>query len=138
MTDFTRYHNPDFVDYCQQALQKYTSTYRGIDLILLSTPSGFEIASYTKHDLYDQDKIAAMSSSLFKVGDSISEETHLHDCESLLLDGRTGKLYISSISHPEYPVVLVVKVNERATLGNMTHGADKLNRQIIDKLAADN
>ncbi len=134
MTDFQHYHKPDFVAYCQQAVEKYARTYRGVDAVVLATTAGFQIASFASSGLYNRDKLAALASSLFKVGESTIAEACLKNCQSLLLDADNGKVLVSSIRHTEHPVVLLIKVNEKATLGNLIYSAKKLNQQVISYL----
>lgn len=137
MTDLAYYHAPEFVDYCQQSLQKYAQSYRGIDMLILTTPAGFEIASYANSGLYHRSKLAAIGSSLYKVGDSLATESRLKPCESVLLDTENGKIYISSTPSAKRPVILVVKANQHATLGNMIYGAKKLGEDVTSRLQDD-
>lgn len=134
MTNLNHYHEADFIHYCQQALQEFARRYRGIDMLLLTTPAGFEIASYANSGLYNRSKLAAFGSSLFKISNSMTQASRLSPCESLLLDSSNGKIYISSIVDAQHPVVLVIKTNPQATLGNMMHGANRLNEKIKIRL----
>lgn len=135
----TIYKNSDFVDFCQREVTDYARQFRGVDMVVLSTPAGFEIASYANSGLYDRNKLAALSSSLFRVGDSVANSSRLKPCESVLVDTNNGKVFISCIPEANYPVILAIKVNSKATIGNMIHSAGKLNERLrayLDKITS--
>lgn len=134
MTSLENYRNQSFVDFCVRELTDYTQAYRGIDTALIATPDGFEIASYSYSKNYSADKLAAVSSSLFALGVSLVNEFKLTDCKSIILDSEQGKVYISTIKSENHSVILMVQTNSQATLGNIIHGARKLNEAIATEL----
>lgn len=120
------YRDKDFVNFCQQELKEHARGYPGIEMALLATPDGFEIASYTSNKAYNANKLAAVGSSLFALSDSLINELKLNSCKSVVLDGEKGKVYISNIKNMRHVVILMIQATESATLGNIIHGAEKL------------
>lgn len=136
MASLENYRNQKFVDFCVGELAEYTQHYRGINAALIATPDGFEIASYSHEgDYSNANKLAAVGSSLFALGGSLSNEFHLTDCKSIILDSEKGKVYISAIQNKEHSVILMVQTSNQAILGNIIHGARKLNEAIATELA---
>ncbi|PID58445.1 MAG: hypothetical protein CR957_00200 [Gammaproteobacteria bacterium] len=133
MITLQNYRNEAFVGFCNEKLKEYTQNYRGIETALLATPDGFEIAVYS-HKETQADKLAAVGSSLFALGSSLVAEFNLKDCKSIILDSERGKVYISSIANGNNAVVLMVQSSDQATLGNIIHGAKRLNDDIAGKL----
>lgn len=136
MISLESYRNKDFVEYCTKELEDYTESYRGIDTALLATPDGFEIASFAHKQSYSADKLAAVGSSLFALGVSLVQEFDLKDCKSIILDSEKGKVYISTIHNMSHSVILMIQTSDQATLGNIIHGARRLNEKISVKMNA--
>ncbi len=136
MATLEKYRSEAFVNFCNKSLKDYVQNYRGIDTALLATPDGFEIAVYNSAEEYSADKLAAVASSLFALGASLVNEFSLKNCKSIILDSDRGKVYISSISNGNVDVILMVQSNEQATLGNIIHGARRLNEEIGLRLNA--
>lgn len=134
MVSLENYRNPEFVEYCNQALKEYVELYAGINAALLATPDGFEITSYAHKQTHSDDKLAAVGSSLFALGTSLVQEFELKDCNSIILDSEKGKVHISSIKSLQHSIILMVQTNEQAMLGNVVHGAKKLSEKIVSGL----
>lgn len=134
MATLKSYRDEKFVTYCANELKDYVDLYPGIDTALIATPDGFEIASYAHKKTYSADKLAAVGSSLFALGASLVEEFDLKDCKSVILDSERGKVYISTIQSMQTSVILMIQTSELATLGNIVHGARRLNEKIALKL----
>lgn len=135
MPSLENYRNEKFVSLCAQELEDYTRSYRGIDTALIATPDGFEIASYAHRQSYSADKLAAVGSSLFALGVSLFQEFQLRDCKSIILDSEKGKVYISTIENMNHSIILMIQTSDQATLGNIIHGAKRLNETIANELS---
>ncbi len=134
MSTLENYRKEEFVSFCREELQEYTQNYRGIETALLATPDGFEIANFASGRSHSADKLAAVGSSLFALGASLVNEFSLRNCKSIIIDSEKGKVYISSISNMQTSIILMVQTNEQATLGNIIHGAKRLNDMISKQL----
>lgn len=134
MISLKDYRDDEFVNYCNEQLVNYTKMYRGIETALLATPDGFEIASYASAQNHSPDKLAAVGSSLFALGASLISEFNLNNCKSVILESDRGKVYLSTIENSQLSVVLMIQTNHQAMLGNIIHGAKKLNENITQKL----
>ncbi len=134
MATLDNYRNEKFVKYCEEQLREYVELYAGIDAALIATADGFEISSYAQGRLHSADKLAAVGSSLFSLGDALVQEFNLMNCKSIILDSDRGKVYISDIHNKQHSIILMIQTTEQATLGNIIHGAKKLNTNISKKL----
>ncbi len=135
MISLENYRDKAFVSYCNQELEDYGRTYKGIENALLATADGFELAAYSSgSNVSSADKLAAVGSSLFALGVSLVGEFHLQNCRSIILDSSKGKIYISAVQHDKHSIILMIQTNENATLGNVIHGVKKLQHKVTDKL----
>lgn len=128
------YRKEDFVAQCEEELKTYASNYPSVEMVLLATPDGFEISSYTTNKAHNANKLSAVGSSLLALSNSLVNELKLKSCKSVVLDAEKGKIYISSIKNMHHMIVLMIQATETSSLGNIVYGAEKLNFAISTHL----
>lgn len=88
---------------------------------MLCTSDGFEVALANKKNISNSGKIAAVSSSILAMVTAFISEINLVGCQTITLDAENGKAFLTAISHPKYPLVLVAMTNRDILLGQMLY-----------------
>lgn len=134
MKSLEDYRAPKFVESCAKELEAFSAEVPAVENVLLATPDGFDIASYIMNENYSKDSLAAVGSSLFALGASLTNELALHDCKSITLDSEKGRIYIRAIEHNGHALVLLVQTAKKAMLAQVLHGSGKLAERIKNLL----
>lgn len=134
MKSLDDYRKPKFVAYCKAALETFGQETPGIKNVLLATPDGFEISAHITTTDFSEDNLAAVASSMYALGASMTAELHLNQCNAITIDSEDGKIYIRGVSKGEDNLVLLVQSNQNAMLAHILHGSNKLANQIIEQL----
>lgn len=135
MKSLDEYRDPKFAKACTEELEAFASEVPAAKNILLATPDGFDVASYITNDDYSEDNLAAVGSSLFALGSSLTQELDMDICESITLDTGKGRIYIRAIEHEGNSLVLLIQTGKRGMLAQILHGASKLAERLREKLA---
>lgn len=69
----------------KQALDSYAAPIDGLQMALLTTPDGFEIASLRNRSDLQVNRLAAMASSLMAMGRAVGREIQVSNCNRLTL-----------------------------------------------------
>lgn len=134
MKSLEEYRDPKFTQACALELEYFAETVPSVKNVLLATPDGFDIASFINGDSYSEDNLAAVGSSLFALGSSLTQELALDTCESITLDTNKGRIYIRSVEHNGHSLVLLVQTTKKAMLAQILHGTAKLAESIKEHL----
>lgn len=126
MKSLEEYRDNAFSTACAKELENFAMEVPAIKNVLLATPDGFDIASYITNDKYSKDNLAAVGSSLFALGASLTNELDLEDCQSITIDSENGKIYIRAIVHNGHSLVLLIQTSRKAMLAQVLHGSGKL------------
>jgi len=104
-----------------QQLEALGQTSTAIELAVLTSEDGFEIAAYRGQAI--SGRIAAMSSSLQALSEAITREAGLSNTRSLIIEAETGTVLILGLQTEKVRVSLSVVASNRETLGQVLWAA---------------
>ncbi|MCG2573256.1 roadblock/LC7 domain-containing protein [Acinetobacter sp. ME22] len=109
----------DFIDFSQKEISNLLNRVNHIQFCMLCTTDGLEIATASKTNWNNMSKIAAVSSSIMALISAFITEMHLDECQTIMLDTANGKALLTTITHQQFPSVLVVLTQKQVLLGEM-------------------
>jgi predicted regulator of Ras-like GTPase activity (Roadblock/LC7/MglB family) len=104
-----------------QELDALGQANRSIELAVLTSEDGFEIAAYRGQVI--SGRIAAMSSSLQALSEAITREAGLHNTRNLIIEAETGTILIIGLQSPTIRASLSVVASTGETLGQLLWAA---------------
>jgi predicted regulator of Ras-like GTPase activity (Roadblock/LC7/MglB family) len=104
-----------------QQLEALGQASAAIELAVLTSEDGFEIAAYRGQAI--SGRIAAMSSSLQALSEAITREAGLSNTRSLIIEAETGTILILGLQTEKVRVSLSVVASNRETLGQVLWAA---------------
>ena len=99
----------EFKEQASQQIHELLNMVSGVDFVMLSSADGFELALASKKNLDNRGKIAAVSSSILAMVSAFIAEIHLSGCKTITLYADNGKVILTAVDHPQYPLVLPPK-----------------------------
>lgn len=121
----------DFINQSKQVLHDLVHTTSGVDGVLLASTDGFEVNSIFQKN-YDGNKLSAVGSSILALVQALTIEAQLTGCRSVILDAENGKIMISAVPNEKQPMILIVVTKQQVLLGQIMHGMNKANTQLIE------
>lgn len=106
-------------------IQSIFNNVSGVNFIMICSTDGFEIITLYKKNIFNQTKLAAVSSSLHAMVSALMNELQLIKCQSITLDAENGKAVLTSIPSSQYPMIIVVLANKDILLGQLLHALKK-------------
>ena len=104
----------------RRQLMQFGEASPGIQLAVLSTADGFEIASFLAPGADAvAARVAAMTSSLTAIGDAITRETGLHGSRNLIIESDNGIVLMVSLRDAKPKMALAIVANKQAILGHL-------------------
>jgi predicted regulator of Ras-like GTPase activity (Roadblock/LC7/MglB family) len=104
----------------RRQLMQFGEASPGIQLAVLSTADGFEIASFLAPGAEAvATRVAAMTSSLTAIGDAITRETGLHGSRNLIIESDNGIVLMVSLRDAKPKMALAIVANKQAILGHL-------------------
>jgi predicted regulator of Ras-like GTPase activity (Roadblock/LC7/MglB family) len=113
--------SPDFTAFAVQQLEALGQTSTAIELAVLTSEDGFELAAYRGQAI--SGRIAAMSSSLQALSEAITREAGLSNTRNLIIEAETGTILILGLQNTTARVSLSVVASTRETLGQLLWAA---------------
>lgn len=101
---------------CQAALDRLLQSANGINCAMLALRDGRPFAERHRNTL-DAGKLAAMSSSLSALGQSVLRDLKSGPLDHLLIDGAEGKLVLATIPGSGGLLILAVHASREVPLG---------------------
>ena len=99
-------------------LENFVTSNPGVELAVLTSGDGFEIAAYPQHRQMAQ-RIAAMSSSMQALAEAMSREAGLGNTRGLIIESDTGTILVLGLADLTKRVSLAVVASGKATLGHL-------------------
>lgn len=121
----------EFISQSQQILHDLVHTTSGVDGVLLASTDGFEVNSIFQKN-YDGNKLSAVGSSILALVQALTVEAQLTGCRSVILDAENGKIMISAVPNEKQPMILIVVTKQQVLLGQIMHGMNKANLQLVE------
>jgi len=102
----------------QQLLTAYGASVTGLQMALLATPDGFEIACVINRGELQGSRIAAMASSMMAMASAVGREIKSTGCRRLTFEADGSSVVLHSVA-AKLPCILCVVVNSDALLGKV-------------------
>lgn len=115
----------EFKEQASQQIHELLNMVSGVDFVMLSSADGFELALATKKNLDNRGKIAAVSSSILAMVSAFIAEIHLSGCKTITLDADNGKVILTAVDHPQYPLVLIAVASKEVLIGQLLYAIKK-------------
>ena len=116
----------------QLQLQDFLHEISGIEFVMLCSSDGFELATASKKNLDNHGKIAAVSSSIMAMVAAFISEIKLVGCQAITLDAENGKVFLSAVNHPQFPMVLIAVTDKDLLIGQMRYHFQKLSEVLAE------
>ena len=110
-------------------LTAYGSSTTGLQLALLATPDGFEIASVLNRGKLQGSRIAAMASSMMAMASAVGREIQSTECRRLTFEADANSVVLHSVAGKP-PCILCVVVNKDALLGQVFWSIGEIVREM--------
>ena len=112
------------VESIQRQLRQLGENSPGIQLAVLTSADGFEVATYQAHGAEAAAaKVAAMTSSITALADAITRETGLSTSRNLIIESDTGTVLLIALREAHPPLSLAVVASKQAILGHLLWAA---------------
>lgn len=115
----------EFKELASQQIHELLNMVSGVDFVMLSSADGFELALASKKNLDNRGKIAAVSSSILAMVSAFIAEIHLSGCKTITLDADNGKVILTAVDHPQYPLVLIAVATKEVLIGQLLYAIKK-------------
>ena len=99
-----------------EALDKWAAAMVGLEVALVATPDGFQVASLKRTEI-NLVKLAAMTSSLIALTRAVGRELNFSACRRLILDTEMGTVVVQPVV-AEFPTLICIVLNSQAVLGS--------------------
>ena len=123
-----------FLSYCRQLLDQFAEDTNGVNYVFIATADGFDVASKILNfsETYgNQDKLAAVASSIMALGISLAGEFGLQNCRTVTVDSDTGKITLRPINTIHQSFILLIQSGSDGLLGHILHGANKITEALM-------
>lgn len=130
MNSVTLYRKDHFVQFCNKCLQDVVNEVRGVEAALIATPDGFSITHHDRLGKFNADKLSAVSSSVFALSASLVTEFNMQNCHSILIDSKTGSIFVTAIEAQNHHLILLIEASEEAMLAAIMHASKTLKQKI--------
>lgn len=129
----SRQVSPEIIEAGRKQINELLHTVSGIDFVMLCSSDGFELVLSSKKNLENTGKIAAVSSSILAMVSAFIAEIHLTGCQTITLDADNGKVILSAVNHPKYPMVIVAQASKDVLIGQMLYAIRKTTEALVSQ-----
>ena len=113
----------------KQALDSYAAPIDGLQMALLTTPDGFEIASLRNRSDLQVNRLAAMASSLMAMGRAVGREIQVSNCNRLTFEAE-GNVVVFQAIGGDFPCILCLVLRPGAVLGRALWSAGEISQTL--------
>lgn len=113
----------------KQALDSYAAPIDGLQMALLTTPDGFEIASLRNRSDLQVNRLAAMASSLMAMGRAVGREIQVSNCNRLTFEAE-GNVVVFQAIGGDFPCILCLVLRPGAVLGRALWAAGEISQTL--------
>ncbi len=111
------------------ALDSYAAPIDGLQMALLTTPDGFEIASLRNRSDLQVNRLAAMASSLMAMGRAVGREIQVSNCNRLTFEAE-GNVVVFQAIGGDFPCILCLVLRPGAVLGRALWAAGEISQTL--------
>jgi uncharacterized protein len=131
MTDHFLF-SASLLEACSNALSAYASQQAGVDAVVLSSADGQQLSRAT----FDTDlanRMSAVTSSLFALGEVTSREAQLGVCNHVIVESTNGRMLVFSIPLLPDWLVLSIVAKKDALLGALLWSGGNLAEELRER-----
>ena len=108
----------------RRQLQQFGETSPGIQIAVVSSADGFEVAAFQSPGADTAaSRVAAMTSSITALGDAITRETGLMSSRNLIIESENGAVVLLPLKGATPALALAIVANKQAILGHLLWSA---------------
>ena len=112
------------IEAIRRQLQQFGETSPGVQVAVLSSADGFEVAAFHSPGAATAAaRVAAMSSSITALGDAITRETGLNGSRNLIIESDNGAIVLLALKEARPALALAIVANKQAILGHLLWSA---------------
>lgn len=115
----------ELADRASQALQRHAAPVDGLQLALLCTPDGFEIACLRTRSELQTNRLSAMASSLMAMARAVGREIQSPSCKRLTFEAEGSTVIFQAVDGP-VPCILCLVLGSTAVLGRALWAAGEV------------
>lgn len=120
----------ELIELGDKKVHEIVRSVKHVNFCMFCTADGFDLATVSKHNMDNKSKVAAVSSSIIAMVSAFISEIQLEDCQTITLDAKNGKAFLTSLPHPKHPCVLVVLADKEVLLGQILFELKRTAEQI--------
>ena len=120
----------ELVQYSQLQINEIINSVRGVHFVMVCSTDGFELATIHKRNNYNNNKLAAVSSSILAMVSAFIKEIQLTGCQAITLDAENGKAILTSIPALRHPMIIVALSDKDVLLGQLLHALKSASQSI--------
>lgn len=113
----------DSASSAQRHLEDLVAAHDSIQLAVLTSGDGMEIAAHPKRQVGLTQRIAAMSSSLQALAAALAKESGLANSRSVIIESEGGAILVLGVASPGLSASLSVIASTGASLGHLLWAA---------------
>lgn len=108
-----------------EVLNQVVRPVEGVDIALLCTPDGFEIACLRLRSELSMERLAAMAGSLMAMARAVAAEIGHQSCRRLTFETGAGTVLFQAVGG-RHPAILCMVIDESALLGRALWAAGEV------------
>ena len=98
---------------------------------MICSSDGFELTSAYKKNVTNTGKLAAVSSSILAMVQAFLSEINLHGCQSITLEAKNGKAFLSAVPNKNHPMLIVALTSQEVLLGQLLFSLKRCSENIL-------
>ena len=114
-----------------QQIKDILTNVTGVEYVMICSSDGFELTSAYKKNVENTGKLAAVSSSILAMVQAFLSEINLHGCQSISLDAKNGKAFLSAVPNKNYPMLIVALTSQDVLLGQLLFSLKRCSEHIL-------
>lgn len=122
----------ELTNFASNQLKSLLTDVQGIELTMLCTSDGFELASFEKINSKSKSKLAAVSSSILAMVQAFMQELSLKGCQNITLDADNGKAILVSLPNSQFPMLALIITSNDILLGQLLYHTKKIVQDISE------
>ena len=114
----------------QQQIKEILTNVSGVEYVMICSSDGFELTSAYKKNVTNTGKLAAVSSSILAMVQAFLSEINLHGCQSITLEAKNGKAFLSAVPNKNHPMLIVALTSQEVLLGQLLFSLKRCSEKI--------
>lgn len=122
---------PLLINTSNRVLGDYAASIEGLEVALITTLDGFDIASFSRGSDFRINRLAPMSSSLMAMGRAVAREIQANSCNRLIFEAEGNVVLFQSIGGG-FPCILCMVLKRGGVLGRLLWAAGEIAKVLVE------